>query len=344
MTTRSPAWTGTWTWPSTTRIGRHPLGQGDQLVDLVVAVDQRALGQGVGAERGDDEAVGVGRQDRPAGREAVRRRADRRGDDQAVAPVGHHVLAVDRQADLEQVERRRGPEDHVVEPPERPARPARGDQGARQRHQVVDGVVPTGQVVEPVEEAVGGQLGDEAEPAQVDPQDRRGGVAHPSGGVQDRAVAAEDQGHVGVRGSTGRSRRPGRPRRGPPPRWSSSASPRRTASRTTSGLVPLPRITTFRGLSTRRLSDSRERSSGRSALGGQRSSEQSSAGRPGGRPDRTREGVTPPGARRGVVTEPDARPTRRATAARRRGFAHKPVLLRRLMVICAVRAIWERTI
>ena len=99
-----------------------PLALGRDLVDLVGTVDQRALGERVRADRGDDEHVGVGGQDRPARRKAVGRRADRGGDDQAVAAIGHHALAVDRQADVDQAEDRGRPDDGIVETAERAGR------------------------------------------------------------------------------------------------------------------------------------------------------------------------------------------------------------------------------
>ena len=59
--------------------------------------------------------------------------------------------------------------------------PAARGQGALERHQVLDGVLPGGQVGQPVAERGRGQVGEEAEPAEVDAEHGRGPVA-PSAG------------------------------------------------------------------------------------------------------------------------------------------------------------------
>ena len=121
IVTRSPDRSGTWTWPSMTSMVESPSPLGRDLVDLVGAVDQGALGERVRADRGDDEHVGVGWEDRPPRRETVGRRADRGGDDQAITAIGHDAFAVDRQADVDQVEDRGRPDDGVVETAEWPS-------------------------------------------------------------------------------------------------------------------------------------------------------------------------------------------------------------------------------
>ena len=227
--------------------GREPLALGRDLVDLVPAVDQGALGEGVRADGGDDEHVGVGGKDRASCREAVGRRADRGGDDQAVAAIGHHALAVDRQADVDQVEDRGRPDDRVVEAAERAGGAAARSDDARQRHQVVDGELPRGQVFQPLLKRRGRQVGQEPEPARVDAQNGRGMVFHPPRRVEHGAVAAEHDRHVGGQGREVGVGRKIDADQLDPVGVESTASAIALASAWTSGLIPLPRMTNLSG-------------------------------------------------------------------------------------------------
>lgn len=72
-------------------------------LDLRIGIqDDGAVGDGVGADRGDDDGVEVGGHDRAAGRERIGGRAVRGGDDDAVCYEGVEVGAVDMDGDFDQ--------------------------------------------------------------------------------------------------------------------------------------------------------------------------------------------------------------------------------------------------
>ena len=87
----------------------------DDFVDPVGRIDHRAIGQRVRADRRNHEGLQILPQDRPAGRQAVSRRADRRADDQTVATIGRYQFRVNVKIDVQNRERRPGQHGHFVE-------------------------------------------------------------------------------------------------------------------------------------------------------------------------------------------------------------------------------------
>ena len=89
----------------------------DQFVKAVGRIDQRPIGQRVRADRENDERLQILSHDRSARRKAVRRAADRRADDQAVATIGGGQFRVNVKIDGQQRKGRPGKHRHFVAVP-----------------------------------------------------------------------------------------------------------------------------------------------------------------------------------------------------------------------------------
>ena len=183
--------------------GRSLVGlRQEQFVGPGRGIDHGAVGERVRIERREDEGVEVLAHDRAAGGEVVGRRADGRAHDQAVGPVGGGDFAIDEQADLDHRKRRAGEDRRLVESEDAVDDAVVADHLGLE-HQVVDEPEGAdGDVVERLPGLRNGEVGEEAERAEVDAEHRSLPVAHPAGRPQDRAVATEHDDEVGAFSAT----------------------------------------------------------------------------------------------------------------------------------------------
>ncbi len=166
-----------------------------QVEPFAAGQEHRAVERGMRGHGGDQQPLRVGGDDRPAGGEAVRGGAGRRGDDDRVGGVGHEGLALDPYGDRRGLVSRAAQEHDVIERRLLGAPEAGVDAGAGlQREPVgVDGI-EGGRQFRYVD------LGEEAQASDVDPQDRRVAPGREPHGAQHGAVPAEADQQVGARG------------------------------------------------------------------------------------------------------------------------------------------------
>ena len=155
--------------------------------------DERARGQRVRRDEGDDEARHAPGQHRPAVGEVVARRALRRGDDEAVAAHAADLLARERVGEVGDAEARLAVHGDVVHRRPRPLGAPDGDAGQLERLELArERAVEVG--VEPVRV----ERGEEADLAEVDREHRHAGARVLAQRGEDRAVAAHHDAEVDV--------------------------------------------------------------------------------------------------------------------------------------------------
>jgi hypothetical protein len=113
-------------------------------------------------------------------------------DDDAIAQEPGDHLPVHGQLHVEHLERRAGPDDHLVEAQDL-ARPGPVGQAAHEHAVLGDAIFAPDDFGQVSDRLVGGKIGQEAEAAQVHAQDGHLVVTHLAGGPQDRSVATQDE-------------------------------------------------------------------------------------------------------------------------------------------------------
>ena len=173
----------------------------------------------MGANRHQQKGLDIGPDHRPARRERIGGRAGRGGEHHAVAPPARQRPPVDLGDQVDHplpgrlfhrrlVQRPGGGDDRAVLP----------DRDV-DRHPALDQVAPGQHVIDGIGEVVGLGLGQEADVAEVHPEQRRADRPGQLGGAEQSPVAADHQHHLGLvrrlrRGRHRRSR-PGSPGRRP---------------------------------------------------------------------------------------------------------------------------------
>ena len=169
------------------------LGAGQHLDDEagLRADDHRPGEQGVRADRHEEQGLDVGPDDRAAGRERVGGGPGGGGHDDAVAAPGRQRAAVDLDGELEHPLARRLLDGHLVQGPGREHRVAVLEGVHLEGHPLLDGVVARDDALDGGVEVFALGLGEEADVAEVDPEQGHARAAGELGAAQDRAVAAE---------------------------------------------------------------------------------------------------------------------------------------------------------
>src|SRR5216684_6354594 len=164
----------------------------------------RAIGEGVRADRGEHDRVHGREHDGPAGREAVGGRAGGRREDKPVRAIAGGEVTVHRHLEPDDAAHRRLGDDHVVERRVLPEPLALAEDAGLQQHAVLDDQLVAQVGLERGEQLLDGEGGEEAEPAQVDAEDRHRQVSHQARHAEERAVAAQHEQQIGL----GRQLRP----------------------------------------------------------------------------------------------------------------------------------------
>ena len=157
-----------------------------------VGHDDRPVREVVRRDRHHHPAGDARMQDRPAGRERVRGRAGRRADDQAVGAQVGDEIAVDLDLQLDHAGGGAAADDHVVEGEALEDAGAVALDVALEHRPLLFVVLALEDGGERRLVAAEGDVGDEAEPALVDADERRAVAGELAGDAEHRAVAAED--------------------------------------------------------------------------------------------------------------------------------------------------------
>lgn len=152
----------------------------------------------MGADGGYDEGVEACGEDGSAGGEAIGGGAGGGGDDYAVAWAGGEELALDGHFEFDHSEGLSGSDDDVVYGPEGGGRFSGSFEGTMQDESFFDDFFVTGDTVEEVVEFGWGEFGKEAQFAHIDADNGYHSFAEFASCGEDCAVAAEDDGEVGL--------------------------------------------------------------------------------------------------------------------------------------------------
>src|SRR5713101_1571128 len=156
--------------------------------------DDRACVQRMRSDEGDHHCVQAARQHGTAVREVVRRRARWAGANHAVATLHAHVLASERPRELHHATLDRAQHDDVVD-----RRAADAGDIDLQRREVDDAVVAGEDPRKAGLELVPWNRGEESDSTEVHADDGDLAAEKPLERAQHRAIAAEDNGYIGIR-------------------------------------------------------------------------------------------------------------------------------------------------
>src|SRR5437016_4772164 len=158
----------------------------------------RAVGEGVGADGGDHDGVHGREEDGPAGRERVRRGTGRRCDDEAVGAVRGRVLPFHRHGQVDDSAHRGLGDHHIVERDVLGESLTPAHHPGGEHHPVVEHDLAREHGVQRREQLLERGGRQEAEPAEVDAEDRHARVADHARHRQEGAVPAEDHDEIHV--------------------------------------------------------------------------------------------------------------------------------------------------
>ena len=168
------------------------VGSGGGDLDFAVALDhQRAVGQRVRRQRGQDDGLDAGLDDGAAGGEVVPGRARRRADDEPVARDLGQVPPVDGDGQGDHSKRRAGLYHAVVDAQALEAGGVQPADGGLDDHPLVDQGVVADHLLELGLQLSHGELSQESEFAEVDPDERHLPIGQRTGDTQQRSVAAQ---------------------------------------------------------------------------------------------------------------------------------------------------------
>mmetsp|Transcript_4846 Transcript_4846/g.17211 ORF Transcript_4846/g.17211 Transcript_4846/m.17211 type:complete len:524 (+) Transcript_4846:2418-3989(+) len=173
---------------------------GDDLHAHLALVGQHdgPVGQGVGRNRHQQPAGDAGMQDGPAGRQRIGGGAGGRGDDQTVGPHIGDELVADLDLQLHHAGRGATADHHIVEGQPREDGLAVAQHRAFQHRARFHLVIAGQHRRQRLAPALGGDVGDEAQPALVDAQQRDAVTRHFTGKAEHGAVAANHHRQVAL--------------------------------------------------------------------------------------------------------------------------------------------------
>src|SRR5882724_3038750 len=173
--------------------------QGD-LDALVRREHDRAVGEGVRADRRQDDRGHSREDDWPSGGEGIGGGACRGRDDEAIRPIPCRELSVHRNGEVDDATHGGFGDDHVVEG-DILGEPLTMTPDLRRQHDALFDHETSGEKrLESREQLVHRQGGEETQSAQVHAQDGYGEIAHQTRHRQQRAVAAQDEQQVDLGG------------------------------------------------------------------------------------------------------------------------------------------------
>ena len=158
-----------------------------------VGNNQRAVGQGKRADWCHDHRRHSGMDHWSTGCQRVGGRAGRRGNDKPVGPIGRQIAVIDIGLDVGQAGQGTFIDHHIVEDRFDRAFLVPANHPDQQPHAGLSGECALQYGGRHGKEAIFGNFGQEADFAELDPQNRDGLIADPAYGAQKGAVAAQNE-------------------------------------------------------------------------------------------------------------------------------------------------------